>query len=72
MERGLHAPESDGDAHGRFDEVRQRPTGPEHGFGFSVQLWLDADLGYGGRLHEIRLSRLSYAGDGRRLDPAST
>jgi hypothetical protein len=52
MECGLHAPESDGVSHSRFNEVGQGLALPENGLEFSTQLRLDADLGYDSGLHQ--------------------
>ena len=65
MERGLDAPESDGVWHSRFDEVGQGFARLEHGLELSAQLWLDADLGYHGGLHEGIVLRLRYACNGQ-------
>jgi hypothetical protein len=68
----LDAPESDGVSHCGLDEVGQSFTLPEYGLEFSAQLWLDADLGYDGRLHPGSVLRLSYARNTPSGAPVST
>lgn len=64
MDCGLHATESDGVSHGRFDEVGQGFARLEHGLEFSAQLGLDADLGYDGGLHGQCVLRVRYDRNG--------